>query len=193
MNLIDLIKTRRTIREYQDKKVTREVIEKILEAGRWAPSAHNLQPWKFVVVEDKGKINTISYMLEKKANDLFSGFNIVMRDTAKKIKNAPLLLLVYSNKAVTKKFSKLGEPYSHIAQLCDVQSCANAIENILLYAHSLSLGAAWYAMPLFCEKEINIYLKQKDELLAAITIGYAKNVNSKSIRKELPEITEFIL
>ena len=54
-NLLDLIKTRRSVRKYKDKHVERDKIKKIMEAARWAPSSHNSQPWKFFVIENKGK------------------------------------------------------------------------------------------------------------------------------------------
>lgn len=192
MDLLDLIKSRRTIREYKAKSVPQDLIEKILEAGRWAPSAHNMQPWKFVVVKNKNKINQIADLLEKKADELFSGFNIVMRDTAKNIRKANLILAVYTSGIIVKKFEKLGPPYSKIGNVYEIQSVTNAIENMLIYIHSLGLGAAWYGMALFCEKEINDLLGQKGELLALLSLGYPDKVPSVSNRKEVSEITEFI-
>ena len=54
MNVIEAIKARRSVRSYQDKPVEPEKLEQILEAARLAPSANNLQDWKFVVVQDAG-------------------------------------------------------------------------------------------------------------------------------------------
>jgi nitroreductase len=51
-DLLELMKTRRSIRRYQDKDVPDELLEKIMEAGRWAPSGDNGQPWRFIVVRD---------------------------------------------------------------------------------------------------------------------------------------------
>ncbi|MEJ2099569.1 MAG: nitroreductase family protein [Desulfobacterales bacterium] len=51
-DLLKLMKTRRSIRRYQDKDVPDELLEKIMEAGRWAPSGDNGQPWRFIVVRD---------------------------------------------------------------------------------------------------------------------------------------------
>jgi nitroreductase len=55
MDVLELIKTRRSIRKYKKKAVPEDLVEKILEAGRWAPSASNSQPWEFIIVRD-GKI-----------------------------------------------------------------------------------------------------------------------------------------
>ncbi|MFH1569677.1 MAG: nitroreductase family protein [Gemmatimonadota bacterium] len=52
MDIHGLIKTRRSVRAYQDRPIPMELLERILESARWAPSARNLQPWKLVVVKD---------------------------------------------------------------------------------------------------------------------------------------------
>jgi len=56
MNFLELAKSRRSVRQYRQEKIPREQIEKIIEAGIWAPSANNLQPIKFFVLEDPAKI-----------------------------------------------------------------------------------------------------------------------------------------
>jgi len=54
MDVLEAIKTRRSIRKYEKKPIPEELLEKILEAGRWAPSASNAQPWNFIVLRDEG-------------------------------------------------------------------------------------------------------------------------------------------
>lgn len=54
MDVLEAIKTRRSIRKYEKRPVPEELLEKILEAGRWAPSASNAQPWNFIVLRDEG-------------------------------------------------------------------------------------------------------------------------------------------
>ncbi len=194
MDLLDAIKNRRTVREYTGRKVSRETIEKVIEAGRWAPSAHNIQPWRFIVLDDYSKIEAVAYILEEKAAKVYSGFNIVMRDTAKNMRSATVLLAAYSNGAILKKFSKLGPPYDEIARIYEEQSVAAAIQNMLLYGGSLGLGMAWYGMALFCEKEINDLLGQKGgRLQTVLSLGYPlKEKHDATGRKELSEIAEFI-
>ncbi|MBN1353647.1 MAG: nitroreductase family protein [Candidatus Omnitrophica bacterium] len=192
MDLLDLIKARRTIRKYTGKKVPQDIIEKIIDAGRWAPSAHNLQPWKFVIIENKDKIDKIADLLNKKADSLFSGFNIVMRDVAKNLKNPGVLMAVYNNKTISKKFSRFGDIYEEAANIYEIQSVSNAIENMLLYSHNLNLGMAWYGMALFCEIEISELLKQDGKLLAILSLGYPDETPLAPRRKEVSEITEFI-
>jgi nitroreductase len=53
IDFIELIKSRRSIRRYQDKPVSNEFLWRVLEAARWAPSAHNSQPWEFIIIKDE--------------------------------------------------------------------------------------------------------------------------------------------
>jgi nitroreductase len=58
-DLLQTLKKRKTTYEFSEKKVKSSDIKKILEAGRWAPSAHNSQPWKFIVIQNKGRIKSL--------------------------------------------------------------------------------------------------------------------------------------
>ena len=60
MDVFEAIQQRRSIRSYQDKPVEREKLEKILEAGRLAPSARNIEPWHFIAVTDSEKRKALS-------------------------------------------------------------------------------------------------------------------------------------
>ncbi|MBS7658822.1 MAG: nitroreductase family protein [Candidatus Bathyarchaeia archaeon] len=53
MDFIELIKSRRSVRKYQDKPISDEILRKLLEAAHWAPSAHNSQPWEFIIIKDE--------------------------------------------------------------------------------------------------------------------------------------------
>ena len=192
MELLDLIKSRRTIREYKNQGVPIGVVNQIVDAARWAPSAHNLQPWKFVVVENKGRIYEIAGILEKKADVLFSGFNLVLRGTAEKLKKAPLLLLVYADGTVSKKFNRLGTPYCDIGNIFEIQSVTNSIENMLLCGHSLGLGMAWHGMALFASDEINGLFMQTGKLLAVLSVGYPAEGACAPREKKLKELSEII-
>jgi len=55
MDIYEIIKARRSVRAYEDRPVSDELLGRLLEAARWAPSASNLQPWKLVVVRDAGR------------------------------------------------------------------------------------------------------------------------------------------
>ncbi len=64
MDFIELIKKRRSVREFADKSISREVLEKVVDAARYAPTARNIQPWEFVVVADKGNLKELAGITE---------------------------------------------------------------------------------------------------------------------------------
>ncbi len=125
MELIEAIKTRRSIRRYKSTPVRDEDIETVLEAARWAPSWANTQSWKFVVVKDSG-------IKAKLAETLSPGNPATLA-----IKDAPVVIAAcaelgkagcYKGVAVTEK----GDWYMFDAAL--------AMQNLVLAAHSLGLG-----------------------------------------------------
>lgn len=115
MQALEAIMTRRSIREFQDKPVEKELIEKLLRAAMRAPSAGNQQPWWFIVVEDRKKLESISDF----------------HPYAKMCRQAALAIVV------------CGDPSMEKHPGFWVQDCAAAVENLLLAAHSLGLGAVW--------------------------------------------------
>ncbi len=115
MDTIEAIHTRRSIREYQDKPISEELITEILRAAMAAPSARNQQSWEFVVITDPE--------IRKKIP--------VVSPFAQMVVDAPLAILVCGNLEV------------ETAPGYWVIDCSAAIQNLLLAAHSLGLGAVW--------------------------------------------------
>lgn len=193
MNVIDAIKTRRTIRTFDKKKVPPDVLKDLIEAARWAPSGHNLQPWKFVIIDKEDIIKKLAAVINKKGDELIIGFNTIMRDVSRKLENVPAVILVYGTGSVMKMFENYGDEYKRIGALFEVQSISAAIQNILLCAHSKSLGVGWFGMAVFCEKEINESLGVEGNLQAILAVGYPSNDKVNSLkRKKIDEITTYL-
>ncbi len=64
MDFIEIIKTRRSVREYQERQIPRDALEKIVDAARFAATARNVQPWEFIVITDAGVLNKIADLAE---------------------------------------------------------------------------------------------------------------------------------
>ncbi|MCB9359561.1 nitroreductase family protein [Candidatus Woesearchaeota archaeon] len=122
MDVYECIKTRRTIRKFKDIEVPWDNVCKILEAGKSAPSAGNIQNWKFIVIKDKSAKSEIA---EYCGNQLW-------------IARASFLICVVADVDKARRFYGIrGE------RLYSGQNCAAAAENMLLMAHSLGVGGAW--------------------------------------------------
>ncbi len=115
MDTLEAIHTRRSIRRYEDRPVSEELRRKLLAAAMSAPSARNGQPWQFVVIDDHRTLSEIA----------------TINPNAQMCQQAPLAILVCGDLALEKS-----EGYW-------VVDCAAAVENMLLAAHALGLGAVW--------------------------------------------------
>lgn len=153
---------RRSVREFIDRDVSDSDLEAILEAGRWAPSGLNNQPWRFVLVQGS----------EKKAElaELTHYGRIV---TA-----APVLIAVFMDADASYDRTK------------DVQAMGACLQNMLLTAHSLGLGAVWLGEILKNADAVaqRLNLGSKLELMAVLAIGHPQERNRKSARRPLEEL-----
>lgn len=64
MDVIDVLKKRRSVRAYLDKPIPKDILEKIIDLARFAPTARNVQPWEFVVVTDDKILGKIAELAE---------------------------------------------------------------------------------------------------------------------------------
>ena len=165
MDFFEIIKTRRSIRKFKDKPVSDEVINKIIEAGMWAPSGMNNQPWKFAVIKDSSLKNKISKLTHY----------------SKIILSADALIAVFLDHSVSYDRTK------------DVQAIGACIQNMLLFIHSMGLGAVWLGEILKNKDKILELLKgSKDlELMAVIALGHPAEKGGKGNRKGLDKTVFF--
>lgn len=189
-DILDVIITRKSIRRYKPDPVPDEMIDKILEAARWAPTGENHQPWRLIVVRDPETIKKIGQMA-KVGSGIFATTEYSMgrmrqfegikdpkeRERVERfmftgevsafLGKAPLLIVVCG------RCDALDTPY-------DLSACA---ENMLLEAHSLGLGACWVHGPVAPVRG-EIRMKQlldippgmeKYKLLAVISFGWPES------------------
>jgi len=167
-SVLDAIYTRRSIRKYTDEPVAIEDLREIVKAGSWAPSGLNNQPWRFVLITDT-EIN--SQLAEQ------TRYGHV-------IKGAPALIAV---------FLDTGDMYNEVK---DHQAVGACIQNMLLAAGELELGAVWLGEILNSKNQVNRILELNDnyDLMAVVALGHPAESNRSSNRKELDNliIKEFL-
>ena len=155
-DLSTLIRERRSLRRFRAEAVPDEFIGQILEAGVWAPSAHNRQPWRFVVIRDAAtKERLARAMGAKLRGDLTADavppavIDADVERSYQRITGAPLLLLLCMSLEDMDDYGD--ERRNAHERTMAQQSAAMAGQNILLMAASLGLGACWMCAPLFCQ------------------------------------------
>ena len=174
MEALDNIYTRRSIRKYLDKPISKEDLEEILGAATWAPSAVNLQPWYFVAIQSKEELEKMGDVMQRVADTIlphlkerFPTAPKVVDDTYEFVRglgNAPVYVLAFEYKP---GYNLKGDSVS--------LSIGAAIENMILAAHDKGIGSCWLTAPIEAglEDELRkIYAPDKGKLMSLITLGY---------------------
>ena len=200
MNVSDSIYNRRSIRKYVvDKEVPPEIIEKIIDAGRVAPSAKNRQPWKYIVLGGERKEEFLEQMwngiLREENGDTAlpnskSGI-LDAKNTWKIMVQAPILIVVLNTDGKN-PFAEI-DADNRIVEICDTLSVGASIQNILLKATEIGLGTLWIANTCYAYEELTTYLDTDCQLVGAIALGYADENPEQRPRRCLEDIVEYRL
>ncbi len=191
-----LIYSRRSIRRYAATPVPREVVERLLTAAIWSPSAHNRQPWRFVVLTEASAKEQLARAMGAKlrADRLADGDPpaVVEQDAARsyaRITEAPVAVLACLTLVEMDTYSD--ERRARAEYLMAVQSVALSLQNLLLAAHAEGLGACWMCAPLFCSTVVRqaLSLPADWEAQALITLGYPASIGKPAQRKPLGNVT----
>jgi nitroreductase len=186
--VIDVLKSRRAIRSYEDKAVPDSALKTMLEAATYAPSAINVQPWKFTIVTSKAEMKRLSDMakpvlarsLPDVGDEGLVGLKKRLSDPNYNIfYNAPLLIFVSGAKS----------PYA-------VYDCSMAAQNMMLAAYTLGIGSCWIgtAVRTANDPKVKAELGVPDDhdVHAAIILGYPKGGFPKAPEKRAAEILKRI-
>lgn len=181
--LQDLIRKRRSVRIYEPREVPKEVLERVVEAGLWAPSGKNIQNWHFYVLTGEKKQGFLK--LSQKAWDK-------IRDTlVKRLKpslyafterffytlgEAPVVILAYAEQpGINNPQSEIGNVYM-------------AVQNIVLAAQAEGLGSCVMGSPLEIENDVTTFLgiesSKKQKLVCGIVLGYPAHEPPTPERRE---------
>lgn len=168
MELIKLIEDRYSVRSYSSRPVEKEKIEYILECARLAPSACNLQPWAFFVIED----NEMKAAVERTYNREW-------------FKDAPIYVIVV--KDVSKSWKRLSDGKDS----GDIDA-AIAAQHICLAAHDIGLGTCWV-----CNFDKVVLSKilgctESEEPIAIFPLGYIKDLDNKVSEKKRKTLDEIV-
>jgi len=160
--VLDAIRSRRSVRQYSDDPVSGDDLSAILEAGRWAPSGLNNQPWRFAVVRD-------SKVKEEIAKQ--TRYRQIILD-------APVIIVVFIDNDAG---------YDRVK---DCQGIGACLQNMWLATHALDLGGVWLGEILKNRDRVGEILEapKSYELMAVLAIGHPKQRQQKSDRKSLSEL-----
>jgi nitroreductase len=160
--MLNLIKTRRSIRKFTPQDIEDSQLNQILEAGTWAPSGLNNQPWKFSIIKDPETQKSIATLTR---------YSTI-------IEGATVLIAVFLDNS---------ESYDRTK---DIQAIGACIQNMLLAIHALGLGGVWLGEILKNKDKVLKILSAPDnlELMAIIALGHPAEKGGKGSRKSLKEV-----
>lgn len=188
LEVIEAIKTRRSIGKVKDDQVPKELIKEIIQAGTWAPNRYLTEPWRFFVISGDGR-KKLSQVMEEIALQSVKDPN--SEEGKKKLEKernkpfrAPVIIAVAAEVTENEKVIRLEELGAVYA----------AVENMLLAAHGMGLAAYWKTGKACYSPRMKEFfgLKHKDEVLAFIYIGYADMDKKPPHKKSADELTKWI-
>ena len=177
MHFLDLVRKRRSVRTYLQRPVPRQIIDRCIEAARWAPSACNSQPWSFIVVDDEKVKDTLA----AKAFSGVYGINAFVRE-------APVIIAVVTERSAYA--ARLGSYFRGTRyNLIDI---GIACEHLVLQAAEEGLGTCWLGW--FNERAVKrvLGLARSAKVDILICLGYPKEeAPSEKRRKTLEEVRRY--
>jgi len=170
MTVFDAIKDRRSIRDFKDQDLPEKVIDTLIEAIRWAPSAGNMQSRKFYFIFNQDVKNQLA---RAALNQHF-------------IAQAPLAVIACLDREIAARYGDRG------VNLYSIQDVAASVMNMMLIAHELGLGSVWVGA--FNEFEVFEILDMPHNLrpVAIIPVGYPMKIPKPTLRFSKNEIVEFV-
>jgi nitroreductase len=176
MELDVCIKGRRSIRAYSDEPVSKEQIEAVIEAGTWAPTGTNRQPWKFIVIENKELIKYISDETKLVLQEMMPNMAKQFQTEADVIcYNAPLLILVCT---------EADNQWRHVNLLDSVL----AAQNMFLKAYELGLGSCYMGFVSFLSTRLDVMEKigvpDGYEIMVPLILGHPKTASNPGKRNK---------
>jgi coenzyme F420-0:L-glutamate ligase / coenzyme F420-1:gamma-L-glutamate ligase len=190
--VIEAIQKRRSVRKYLPHSVPHELVLEVLAAAGWAPSAHNSQPWRFIVISNtKIKRTLAEAMGEAWAADIVKDGLTVNEENRKerveRFANAPILILCCLTMEGLRKFPDIQR--QGFERDLAMQSLGAAIQNLLLAAYSQKLVSCWFCAPGFCKQTVREVLKIPDDIepQSFVILGYAGECPPNPTKKKLTE------
>ncbi|MDP8974124.1 MAG: TIGR03668 family PPOX class F420-dependent oxidoreductase [Actinomycetota bacterium] len=190
---------RRSVRRYLDKEVPEEVVQRVLEAARWAPSPHGRQPWRFAVIRrEETKARLAEAMGEEWRSNLQmdgQSAQVVekrLEGSRRRLLDVPVLVLLCLYLEDLDAYQDAVRQQNETTMA--VQSLGAAAQNVLLAAYSLGLDTSWMCAPLFCPEKVAVALGLAPKLVphALLTLGYAEaDPPKRRTRRALDELVVY--
>lgn len=186
MDFFEVVYKRRSVRRYKPEPVPLKDIKKMVEIASLAPSAHNLKPWRFVIVYNREKIKEVVDAVHKGMDAVISSKNVPddLKEKYERLRyyftfyiDAPVVIVVCGERMVipSKEAVRLAFPEKAAASPTNSieQSVSAAIQNLILAATALGYGSCWATGPLVAHEKIKeiLNIPENWDIYAIVPVG----------------------
>ncbi|TFH38196.1 MAG: nitroreductase family protein [Anaerolineales bacterium] len=197
--IYEAIEGRRSIRRFEQRPVEPAVLHKMLQAASRAPSAHNRQPWRWVIVQSiDRRVALAQAMAQELARDRSDDGDDpleIQRDVERsigRIRQSPIIVVLCLTMEAMDRYP---DPDRNQAEyVMAVQSTAMAGQNLMLLAHAEGLGSCWMCAPLFSPQSVHEVFDVPQDWIpqGLILLGYPSTSGRDRVRKPLEEVVQWI-
>ncbi len=191
-NLLQIMKARRSVRVYKSGTVTEAQLNAILEAGRWAPSGANTQPWEFVITRDRKKMRRVRQIYDNEWKQRKREDPLHYKGLKKDyVGDVSVIILVCGDPRTKEVYLTTRQPADR--EKLFQASVANAVEHMMLAAASMKLGTVWVSVREEVEPELRELFKIPDQLrlLWVAPVGHARSWPAAKPRRNTGAFTHF--
>ena len=190
----DAIKKRRSIRKYKPRPVSPEILLELIATSSYAPSAHNSQPWRFIVITSEPEKRTLAQTMAsawlkdlEKDGASKQHAEALAKSSVDCFSNTPAIVLACITMDEMNQYPD--ERRQKDERDLALQSLGAAIQTLLLEAHSKGIGSCWCCAPVFCKDAVRLTLKipSNVEPQALIRLGYPSEEPSAPKRKPVED------
>ena len=187
---------RRSIRQFQDKPVEDSLIQVVLGAANQAPSAHNKQSWRFIIVRNQKK-HQLGRLVSQKASDFPKPSSSILRMAARSIGSAPVVIAAMNTGTLISHGTELFNINQAVSgdffRTMEIQSSSAAVENLLLAATSLGLGSVWLGILYLIKDDVSSFLGEDlGEFMAVIPLGYPQKDHDSPRKEPLEYVVKYL-
>lgn len=189
---LESIHARRSVRVFTDQAVSDADLFTMLDAANQAPSAHNQQSWRFLILRNEKK-QGLAELVTERAGDFPRTAGILLRMASRSIVSAPVVIAVANSGALIRHSQELFKAEKDFARdffrTMEIQSSAAAVENLLIAATALGLGSVWLGILFLLKDDVLRFLGEPEgEFMAVIPVGYPAKTTEGPKKRPLETI-----
>ena len=190
------IHRRHSVRHFTKQQIRDEDLNTILDAANRAPSAHNQQSWRFIILRGRKK-HELAELVSNQSGNFPRPSSILLRMAARSILSAPLVVAVANTGELIRHGSDLFQVDKESARdffrTMEIQSSAAAVENLLVAATSLGIGSVWLGILFLMKQEVLSFLGEPaGEFMAVVPLGYPAKTTEGPKKRPLDATVRYL-